>query len=141
MNCTANIKNGKISRRCEREIGHPGLHRFTNRDGNIQEFSDSKCWFPWYAPEPKVQSGPRRSAYLRTREELGIPSGETTVIAADTSKKKFIDIVFDGPPANRSGRFVDVEDPDGRGLSVGKWVERDDGYWVLRIPATEEKEE
>ncbi len=46
-----------------------------------------------------------------------------------------IDIVFDGPPGPESGRFVEVEQ-GGKGMSVrfGKWVERDDGYWVLRLP-------
>lgn len=44
-----------------------------------------------------------------------------------------IDIVFDGPPAPESGRFVEVEQ-DGRSISFGEWVKRDDGYWVLRLP-------
>ena len=46
---------------------------------------------------------------------------------------KYIDIVFDGPPANESGRFIEVEDENGHGLSFGEWVERPDGYWALRI--------
>ena len=45
-----------------------------------------------------------------------------------------IDIVFDGPPAHESGRFVEVEDKDGKSISVGEWIQRSDGYWVLRIP-------
>lgn len=43
------------------------------------------------------------------------------------------DIVFDGPPGPVAGRFVEVESPPGTGVSLGEWVERDDGYWVLRI--------
>lgn len=43
-----------------------------------------------------------------------------------------IDIVFDGPPAHESGRFVEVE-IEGKSVSVGEWIERPDGYWVLRI--------
>lgn len=50
---------------------------------------------------------------------------------SDTPK---IDIVFDGPPGPESGRFVEVEDADRCGLRRGEWVERDDGYWVLRMP-------
>ena len=46
----------------------------------------------------------------------------------------FIDIVFDGPPSHEAGRFVESEDEHGRGISVGEWVERDDGFWALRIP-------
>ena len=45
----------------------------------------------------------------------------------------YIDIVFDGPPAPESGRFVEVENAARASISFGEWVERDDGYWVLRI--------
>lgn len=44
-----------------------------------------------------------------------------------------IDIVFDGPPSHESGRFVEVESADGKSISFGEWVQRGDGYWVLRI--------
>ena len=47
---------------------------------------------------------------------------------------RYIDIVFDGPPAHESGRFIEVEDDAGNSISVGEWVARNDGYWVLRIP-------
>ena len=47
---------------------------------------------------------------------------------------KHIDIVFDGPPGPESGRFVEVEDENRASISVGEWVERDVGFWVLRIP-------
>lgn len=46
---------------------------------------------------------------------------------------EYVDIVFDGPPSNPAPRFVEVENPDGSGVNLGEWVERDDGYWVLRI--------
>ncbi len=45
-----------------------------------------------------------------------------------------IDIVFDGPPGPESGRFVEVEDESGASINFGEWIERDDGFWVLRIP-------
>jgi len=45
----------------------------------------------------------------------------------------FFDIVFDGPPGPVSGRFVEVEDESGASINVGEWVERPDGFWVLRI--------
>ncbi len=47
---------------------------------------------------------------------------------------KTIDIVFDGPPAHESGRFIEVEDDAGNSISIGEWVARNDGYWALRIP-------
>lgn len=47
---------------------------------------------------------------------------------------KFTDIVFDGPPEPEdAGRFVEVEDENGRSMNYGKWVKREDGFWVLRI--------
>lgn len=49
---------------------------------------------------------------------------------------KFVDIVFDGPPGPVTGRFVEVEDESGASISFGEWVERDDGFWALRIPDT-----
>ncbi len=42
-------------------------------------------------------------------------------------------IVFDGPPGAVSGRFVEVETPDGASVNAGEWHERDDGLWELRI--------
>jgi hypothetical protein len=45
----------------------------------------------------------------------------------------YIDIVFDGPPSHESGRFVEVENAEGRSIHVGEWLQRPDGYWVLRI--------
>lgn len=47
---------------------------------------------------------------------------------------KTIDIVFDGPPGPTAGRFVEVEDEFGASIGVGEWIERDDGFWALRIP-------
>lgn len=45
-----------------------------------------------------------------------------------------IDIVFDGPPGPEAGRFVEVEDAWGKSISIGEWIKRADGYWVLRLP-------
>ncbi len=39
-------------------------------------------------------------------------------------------IIFDGPPGPQAGRFVEVETPDGRGIKIGEWVQRDDGFWA-----------
>lgn len=51
----------------------------------------------------------------------------------ETTMNKTIDIVFDGPPWPEAGRFVEVEDQDGKSISIGEWVERPDGFWALRI--------
>lgn len=49
-----------------------------------------------------------------------------------------IDIVFDGPPGHQAPRFVEVEDAQGSSISVGHWVRRADGHWVLRISGVSE---
>lgn len=45
----------------------------------------------------------------------------------------YIDFVFDGPPGPQSGRLIEVEDSQGRSIQAGEWIQRPDGYWVLRI--------
>jgi len=47
--------------------------------------------------------------------------------------EEYIDIVFDGPPDHESGRFVEVENGSGGSIDCGEWIQRPDGYWVLRI--------
>jgi hypothetical protein len=47
---------------------------------------------------------------------------------------KYVDIVFDKLPGPDGCRFIEVEDSDGRGISLGEWVERPDGLAALRIP-------
>lgn len=49
-----------------------------------------------------------------------------------------IDIVFDGPPGPECGRFVEVEQC-GPSISFGTWVEREDGYHVIRFDPIEVK--
>jgi len=44
-----------------------------------------------------------------------------------------INIIFDGPPRPESGRFVEVETDEGKGLNVGEWIDKGDGLWALRI--------
>jgi len=47
--------------------------------------------------------------------------------------KPGIYVVFDGPPAHESGRFIDAENEKGEGVGPAgvEWTERKDGYWVL----------
>jgi len=44
-----------------------------------------------------------------------------------------VHIVFDGPPGPTAGRFVEVVDANGKSIKVGKWIDRGDGYWGLRL--------
>ena len=41
-------------------------------------------------------------------------------------------MVFDGPPAAASGRFVETE-IEGSGVGIGEWEEGQDGLWYLRF--------
>lgn len=49
------------------------------------------------------------------------------------TRSEYIDIVLDGPPDHESGRFVEIEDSSGASVKVDEWIERDGGYWALRI--------
>ncbi|ALJ19529.1 hypothetical protein [Microbacterium sp. No. 7] len=59
----------------------------------------------------------------------------TAAIKADSAQRptRRVHIVFDGPPAHESGRFVEVETPDGESISLGKWLRRPNGWWALEI--------
>jgi hypothetical protein len=48
---------------------------------------------------------------------------------------EFIDIVFDGRPDAEGGRFVEVENQSGRSITFGRWIDRFNGLWALRIKA------
>lgn len=55
MKCTAHTRGSlgvagskRYSKRCERELGHPGLHRYYP-NGSVQEFPDSMAWWPTYS--------------------------------------------------------------------------------------------
>lgn len=52
-----------------------------------------------------------------------------------------INIIFDGPPAHESGRFIEVETDAGAGIGVGEWIEKEDGLWALRISSLPSKSE
>ena len=42
-----------------------------------------------------------------------------------------IHVVFDAPPGRNMPTLVEVEDANGRGIEVGEWRERPDGYWEI----------
>ena len=47
-------------------------------------------------------------------------------------------IVFDGPPDNLPGRFIEVEREDGRSVSAGEWEDLGDGTWALWLRVIDE---
>jgi len=54
---------------------------------------------------------------------------------ASRPSKQYIDIVFTSLPGPvNQCQFVEVVDADGKNVRVGEWIQRPDGYHVLRIP-------
>lgn len=58
-----------------------------------------------------------------------IEVGDSRIANLETAEDLYV--VFDGPPGPESGRFVEVEDAQGRSVGAIGWREREDGYWVL----------
>lgn len=55
-------------------------------------------------------------------------------VASSAKPTPFIDIVFDGPPGPEAGRFVEVENAEGKSVSIGEWLHvENDKFWRLRI--------
>jgi len=75
------------------------------------------------------------SAGMDSERQLELSKRLERALAGKTSRipGSVVDVVFDGPPGPESGRFVEVEDADGKSISVGDWVDRGDGYHVLRL--------
>ena len=49
------------------------------------------------------------------------------------ARREYIDILFDGPPSAVSGRFIEVNGPDGASVSAGEWIQLHSGMWKLRL--------
>ncbi len=73
------------------------------------------------APERSWRESESHARASRTRE------------AGSGAVGDYIDIVFDGPPGPESGRFVEVEDVNGKSIDAGMWRKREDGLWALRV--------
>lgn len=54
--------------------------------------------------------------------------------------KRVYHIVFADRHSHDGPRFVEVEDGHGRSIAPGRWIERDDGLWVLELPRPDEDE-
>ncbi len=50
-----------------------------------------------------------------------------------------IDILFEDPPGP-DGSLVEIEDENRESVKVGEWLQRDDGWWVLRVSVHESGE-
>lgn len=93
-----------------------------------------------YAPEnkpdkPEALGGVSAGAHQTS--SVGAASPPALPPPPAPSDGGYIDIVFDGPPSHESGRFIEVEIHDGRGITLGKWIHRPDGFWALRFTPSE----
>lgn len=87
------------------------------------------AWCDWSnacAAHPAVKASSRKEA---------ITAWNRRATRSPEAAGEAIDIVFDGPPGPEAGRFVEVESPPGIGIKFGEWLQRPDGYWVLRFQA------
>lgn len=55
------------------------------------------------------------------------------LVDLDGSRDVTVDVVLDGPPNADPGRFVEVETLEGRSTRAGRWIDRGDGTWALRL--------
>jgi hypothetical protein len=54
--------------------------------------------------------------------------------------KEYIDIVFDKLPGPEGCTFIEVEDETAKSIRLGEWVEREDGFAVIRFPTSRIKD-
>jgi hypothetical protein len=66
------------------------------------------------------------------RERGGTALLRRTFCAAEVHSVTYIDILFDAP-AGDGARFREIQDGRGCRVEVGRWLERPDGSWALRI--------
>ena len=59
---------------------------------------------------------------------------KAALASQDDSVMEELHIVFDGPPGPTAGRFVEVENAEGKSISVGRW-EQHGNYWHLILAA------
>ena len=67
---------------------------------------------------------------------LDIESQKDAAVKAEQKKYQKIRVIFDKAPGNETGRFVEVEDLNHRGMQVGEWIELDgeyQGMWALEL--------
>jgi hypothetical protein len=82
-------------------------------------------------PKPATASEVRFADRVkRVRDETGLGLLEC---ADRVRRMRELHIIFDGPPSHESGRFIEVEDENGRGVNAGEWRKRNDGLWELVI--------
>lgn len=115
------------------------LEKFLDEEGmmfDVKKFVDEELpAIPFLRMQIRAESDKANlynlihQAIAQDRKERGAGGEADTVVA-----REYINVIFDGPPSNKSGRFVETETDDGKGIAIGEWIERPDGLWALRIP-------
>lgn len=55
---------------------------------------------------------------------------DTRTVTGGEHRSPGLYVVFDGPPGHTSGRFIEVEDENGRSVGVGTW-RQEGSVWAL----------
>lgn len=76
--------------------------------------------------------------YNKERLRANAAEEKLKALEARTPAPKVVRVIFDGPPSHESGRFVECEDEQGRGIKAGEWKELENGLWELRIEVANE---
>ncbi len=140
---TCNLLGPRTGKPCTRTAGH-------STDGEFHEARDLEATGGACAPlleswrteaeEARQTVDPTAAEIAASHERLPLrrevkeplPPEEGGEYPATNPDRRFVDVLFDGPPAPVSGRFIEVEDESGRSINAGAWIDRD-GYWALRI--------
>lgn len=114
------LENAKLREQLNERsrMGHMlNFHPLTWEDCNIESCRDDRAAI---RVEARAMFNTRRGALKKAARGL----------------MKYIFIVFDGPPSHVSGRFVEVEDEEGKSIEVGDWVDHygtKANLWALQI--------
>ncbi|MDN7490536.1 hypothetical protein QZM35_22760 [Burkholderia sp. AU45274] len=133
IECSRNCGTGA----CEREARY-SVEQHEAAPAGVDALTDQQLIDMWSAGNRAILNGAgSRSAATAMRVAVGTSAAP---LEGTGNGAAFMDIVFDGPPSYQSGRFVEVEDEQGRSFNAGQWIDRGNGLWALRIaraPRTE----
>lgn len=73
--------------------------------------------------------------HVAATKEMGEVPLYVSALVEQPSEPVALRIVFDGPPSHDGGRFVEIEDANGKSFNAGEWKQRTDGLWELRVGA------
>lgn len=110
------------------------VHRsnMAKKGGPIRE--DGKQLKPkgWVPPQIEKVLQQQRGKGRTKKAESQIRKEDTQKVVDSSKIDRRIRVIFDGPPGHNPGRFVDVENHEGKSINAGDWVQRCN-YWELRI--------